>query len=141
MAGLDPLVVKSILEKKINLALAGLASASVSGATINFTFMDGTQDSITFQQPADGEDGVSIVDVEIDASNHLIVTLSDESTIDAGALPDGGTWGNITGNLSDQTDLKNALDAKADSSALSELDAELKAYVDEAIGGALSESY
>ena len=30
----------------------------------------------------------------------------------------GGTWGSITGNLSDQTDLQSALDAKADDNAV-----------------------
>lgn len=36
---------------------------------------------------ADGTDGVSITGVSIDASQHLIITLSDGNTIDAGALP------------------------------------------------------
>lgn len=52
-------------------------------------------------------------------------------------IPTGGSggnaeWGNIGGTLSNQTDL---------ASALSELDTELKAYVDEAIGGALDADY
>ena len=34
-----------------------------------------------------GQDGVSITGATIDASNHLILTLSDGNTIDAGALP------------------------------------------------------
>ena len=37
----------------------------------------------------DGKDGVSIVNVEIDIDNHLVVTLSDGQIIDAGELPDG----------------------------------------------------
>lgn len=41
--------------------------------------------------PADGADGVGIADVEIDVSGHLIVTLTDLSTIDAGALPTGSS--------------------------------------------------
>lgn len=39
------------------------------------------------QNGADGNDGVSITGATIDASNHLILTLSDGNTIDAGALP------------------------------------------------------
>ena len=35
----------------------------------------------------DGADGVSVVGATIDGSNHLILTLSDGNTIDAGALP------------------------------------------------------
>ena len=34
-----------------------------------------------------GQDGVSVVGATIDGSNHLILTLSDGNTIDAGALP------------------------------------------------------
>jgi hypothetical protein len=36
-----------------------------------------------------GEDGVSVTNVSINSSNHLITTLSDNRTIDAGALPSG----------------------------------------------------
>ena len=39
------------------------------------------------QDGANGSDGVSITGATIDASNHLILTLSDGNTIDAGALP------------------------------------------------------
>lgn len=35
----------------------------------------------------DGTDGVSVTDVEISATDHLIVTLSDGNTIDAGIIP------------------------------------------------------
>lgn len=40
-----------------------------------------------------GEDGVSVTNVSINSSNHLITTLSDNRTIDAGALPSGGSNG------------------------------------------------
>lgn len=36
-----------------------------------------------------GEDGVSVTNVSINSSNHLITTLSDNRKIDAGALPSG----------------------------------------------------
>ena len=53
---------------------------------------DGTNEVNSFSIPAgvpgqDGADGVSITGATIDASNHLILTLSDGNTIDAGALP------------------------------------------------------
>ena len=41
----------------------------------------------TGQPGADGNDGVSVTGATIDGSNHLILTLSDGNTIDAGALP------------------------------------------------------
>ena len=53
---------------------------------------DGTNEVNSFSIPAglpgqDGADGVSITGATIDANNHLILTLSDGNTIDAGALP------------------------------------------------------
>lgn len=39
------------------------------------------------QDGADGTDGISITNVQIDASNHLICSLSNGTTIDAGELP------------------------------------------------------
>ena len=64
----------------------------------------------------DGADGLGIKSVDIDGSNHLIVTYDDDTTHDAGAIPGGSgsaSWGGITGTLSDQTDLNTALNAKA----------------------------
>ena len=69
---------------------------------------------------AGGDDGRSITSVDIDGSNHLIITYSDATTSDAGLLPSGGgggssAWGGITGTLADQTDLVAALNGKASS--------------------------
>lgn len=46
----------------------------------------------------DGERGVSIVNAEINEDNHLIVTLSDGNTIDAGEIQGGGasSWDELT---------------------------------------------
>jgi hypothetical protein len=64
-----------------------------------------------------GEPGVSIVNATVNASNHLIISYSNATTSDAGLLPSGGggssAWGGITGTLSNQTDLINALNGKA----------------------------
>lgn len=74
-------------------AVSGVDSMSVDGQTLNIECNDGTHLEMTFPEP---EDGVSIVDVDINSGGHLICTLSDRSTIDAGklpssALPSGGT--------------------------------------------------
>lgn len=45
----------------------------------------------TGAQGIQGEQGVSVVDVSINASNHLIVTLSNGTEIDAGVIQGGGT--------------------------------------------------
>ena len=68
------------------------------------------------QGPA-GDDGRGIEDISINGSGHLIITYDDGTTDDAGAIPGGSaSWGSIGGTLNDQTDLKNALDAKLNAS-------------------------
>lgn len=59
-----------------------------------FVFNDGS--SANWQIPLP-QDGLSITSVQIDENNHLICTMSDGSTIDAGELPAGtGGSGNMT---------------------------------------------
>lgn len=78
-------VVTLALAKKIAAsAVSGVASMSVSGQTLNIETTDGQHLEMNFPTPADG---VSITDVEINASNHLICTMSDSTTVDAGLIP------------------------------------------------------
>lgn len=65
-------------------AVSGVDSMSVSGQTLNIELNDGTHLEMDFPTPADG---VSITDVEVNSSKHLICTLSDGNTIDAGEVP------------------------------------------------------
>jgi hypothetical protein len=67
---------------------------------------------------AAGANGISITAVNIDGSNHLIISYSNATTSDAGLLPSGGgssAWGGITGTLSNQADLVAVLNGKATS--------------------------
>lgn len=89
-SGATGAVLQGFISNAIASAELGIASVEVEGTTITFTFEDETTAEMTFPTPADGEDGedgVSIVDVDIDANKHLICTLSDGNTVDAGALP------------------------------------------------------
>lgn len=101
-------IVAYILAKKIALgAVSGIAGITLNGNQLVFQFKDGSSASMTIPLPKDGQDGVpgidgkdgqdglSIVKVEIDANNHLICTMSDNSTIDAGELPDSSGGGLI----------------------------------------------
>ena len=72
------------LNKKIKGLASGVKSATVQGTSIVFTMNDGSKQTITFPTPADG---VSITDVDVDTNNHLICTMSDSTTIDAGEIP------------------------------------------------------
>lgn len=74
----------SLLNKKIKGLTSGIQGASISGTTITFTMADGSKEVMTFPTPADG---VSITDVNVNTDKHLIVTLSDGSTVDAGLVP------------------------------------------------------
>lgn len=68
-----------------NLVALGISSMRVQDTTVYFTIAQtGEEVSVTLPTP---KDGVSIESVEIDENNHLICTMSDASTIDAGELP------------------------------------------------------
>lgn len=78
-------------EKLTNITVT---QTDASHVYFTFVFEDGsTIDTPTFTLPkgdtgatgATGADGVSVVDADIDASGHLILTLSNGNTIDAGA--------------------------------------------------------
>ncbi len=81
---MDAIAVYALLNKKIKGLTSGIQGASISGTTITFIMADGTKEVMTFPVPADG---VSITDVNVDADKHLIVTLSDGNTVDAGLVP------------------------------------------------------
>lgn len=85
------LQVYAILNKRVRGLISGVKSAVVSGTTITFTMNDGTNVPMTFPTPKDGEDGVSVTNIEIKMlansdKKHLIFTMSDGSTIDSGEL-------------------------------------------------------
>lgn len=54
--------------------------------TFAWTKNDGTRATTTLDV-MDGEQGISVESMEIDDDGHLIVTLSDGTPIDAGAVP------------------------------------------------------
>lgn len=81
---MDAIQVYALLNKKIKGLASGVQSATVNGTTITFKMNNGSTQTMTFPQP---EDGISVVSMSIDADNHLICTMSDNSTIDAGVIP------------------------------------------------------
>ncbi len=60
----------------------GIASMTVSGTTVTFVTTGGTTASVTLPTPADG---LSVTSAEM-VNNHLILHMSDNSTIDAGEV-------------------------------------------------------
>ena len=77
-------VTYALLNKKIKGLKSGVKSASVQGHSIIFELNDGSTQTMTFDQPADG---ISITDVDINADKHLICTMSNGTSIDAGEIP------------------------------------------------------
>ncbi len=78
-------IVTYALCKKLAASItAGVKSMSVEGTTLQIETSDGHILEIEFPTPADG---VSITDVEINNSHHLICTMSDGTTVDAGEMP------------------------------------------------------
>lgn len=78
-------IISYVLSKRIaEGAVSGVREMSVDGQTLNIECNDGTHLEMNFPTPADG---ASIVDVDITAQKHLICTLSDGNTIDAGEVP------------------------------------------------------
>lgn len=79
-------VISYVLSKRIaEGAVSGVAEMTVDGQTLNIECTDGTHLEMDFPTPADG---ASITDVEIVSNGHLICTLSNGDTIDAGKVPD-----------------------------------------------------
>lgn len=73
-----------ILAKKIALgAVSGIKNIKFQGTQLVFEFNDGSSASMAVPLP---KDGISIVNVEINQDKHIICTMSDGSTIDAGQL-------------------------------------------------------
>lgn len=68
-----------------NMVALGIGNMRVQDTTVYFTIAQtGEEVSVTLPTP---KDGISIESVEIDENNHLICTMSDASTVDAGELP------------------------------------------------------
>ena len=106
-------------------AASGIANIAYADEVLTFTLQDGQQLTVDVPLPKDGKDGrdgidgkdgkdgtngvngkdgingqdgadgISVTKVYIDTSNHLICEMSDETKIDAGALPSGGGGSSI----------------------------------------------
>ena len=73
------------LSKKIaTSAVSGVSSMSVDGTTLNIDTNDGQRLQMVFPQP---KDGVSITDIDVNANNQIVFTMSDGSEIISGKIP------------------------------------------------------
>lgn len=124
-------VISYVLSKRIaEGAVSGVAGMSVDGQTLNIECNDGTHLEMEFPTP---EDGASITDVEIVSNGHLICTLSNGDTIDAGKVPDVLT---TIESVSDIDDVE--LDTLTDGQVLSWDDTSGK-WINKDTGGTINE--
>ena len=78
------IVTYALCKKIASAAASGIESMHVEGTTLYIETKDGEILEVNFPVP---EDGVSITDVDIDSNHHLICTMSNGETIDAGEVP------------------------------------------------------
>ena len=104
-------IITYALSKKIAAhAISGVQSMSVSGQTLTINTKDSGVLTMTFPTP---KDGVSVTDIDVNANNQIVFTMSDGSEIISGKIPtvkgDAGFSPTITENA-DNTDKIYKLD-------------------------------
>lgn len=78
------IVTYALCKKIASAAVSGIKRIWVEDLTLYIETNDGEILTMVFPTP---KDGVSVEDIDIDANNHLICTMSDGNTIDAGEVP------------------------------------------------------
>lgn len=91
------IVTYALCKKLVAGVASGISSYRIEDNSLIIVTTDGQTLTMNFPTP---KDGVSVIGVEIDANNHLICTMSDGSTIDAGKVVGGSSnGGNVDVNL------------------------------------------
>ena len=99
-------------------AQGALADTAVQPADLSTVATTGDYDDLLNKPtiPAAANDGT--LTIQVNGSDLATFTANQSTDTTANiVVPDSATWGNITGTLSDQTDLQNALDAKVTNNA------------------------
>lgn len=78
------IVTYALCKKIASAAVSGIKDLTVEDTTLYIETNDGNVIEMNFPTP---KDGVSITNVDMDNKHHLICTMSDGSTIDAGEMP------------------------------------------------------
>lgn len=100
------IVTYALCKKIAKAAVSGIKNITINGTDLVIETNDGVKLTMHFPTP---KDGVSIVNVEIDKNKHLICTMSDGSTIDAGEI-EGIGGGLVQKNNINQFPAKGELD-------------------------------
>ena len=78
------IVTYALCKKIASSAVSGIKDLRVEDTTLYIETNDGQILEMVFPTP---KDGVSITDIDINNNKHLICTMSDGTTIDAGEVP------------------------------------------------------
>lgn len=134
-------------KKYTNLVALGLASASVDDVNKSITFTlaaDGSQHTIHFSQPSDGQDGISVTGVSDKGNGVFTLLLSDGSETEEIHTLQGvkGDKGN-PGQKGEKGEPGNPgyTPVKGTDYWTSEDISEIQSYIDTQIGGALNGTY
>lgn len=140
-------VISYALSKKIaEHAVSGVQSMSVSGQTLTINTKDSGVLTMTFPTP---KDGVSVTDIDVNANNQIVFTMSDGTEFISGKIPtvkgdkgDAFTYSDFTPEQLDS--LKGAdgyTPVKGTDYWTTDDKAEIQSYIDTQIGGVLNGSY
>ena len=81
-------VISYALSKKIAAsAVSGVQSMSVSGQTLTINTKNSGVLTMTFPKPSNGKDGISVTDIDVNANNQIVFTMSDGSEFISGKIP------------------------------------------------------
>lgn len=140
-------VISYALSKKIaEHAVSGVNSMSVSGQTLTINTKDSGVLTMTFPTP---KDGVSVTDIDVNANNQIVFTMSDGTEFISGKIPtvkgdkgDPFTYSDFT---QEQLDALKGSDGytpvKGTDYWTNEDISEIQSYIDAQIGGALNGTY
>ena len=100
-------VVSYALSKKVAAsAVSGVKSMSVSGQTLTINTKDSGVLTMTFPTP---KDGVSVTDIDVNAKNQIVFTMSDGTKITSGTIP------TVKGDKGDKLTFNDLSDAEKES--------------------------
>lgn len=78
------IITYALLSKRIKSIISGVSNVEVNGTNLIFEFLDGTSATMKFPTP---KDGISVTDIDVNADNQIVFTMSDGSEFISGKIP------------------------------------------------------
>ena len=78
------IITYALLSKRIKSIISGVSNVEVNGTNLIFEFLDGTSAIMNFPAP---KDGVSVTDIDVNANNQIVFTMSDGTEFISGKIP------------------------------------------------------